>query len=229
MGLQDQLADINEILEKLRTLNNSLLKSGKPLSYLELELAKDYAKKIFESYISLSSGDELPNTTIKKEELPEKSNNLEETTGDVSKKTLNIQKTDTLDEAKKQKGNPSSDIKEQNRKAEESSEQSISKEEPISLNDKFREEKEDVASLNSVRHNDIRTGITLNDRISYVNVLFEGDNKSYEETMSKLDNMEHMHDALDFINDKIAPKFNWHEKEEIAQRFFEIIKLKIAD
>lgn len=81
-----------------------------------------------------------------------------------------------------------------------------------SLNDKLK-----VGGLN----------IGLNDKIAFINHLFEGKSEDYDRVLSQLNTFVAHENAINFIQDMVKPDYNnWEGKEEFETRFLEIIAAK---
>lgn len=65
--------------------------------------------------------------------------------------------------------------------------------------------------------------VGLNDRMAYVNALFNGSNDDFEMVISTLSTMESKEECQLFIRDTIRPDYNWEGKEETIDRFLEFI------
>jgi len=71
--------------------------------------------------------------------------------------------------------------------------------------------------------------IGLNDRLAYVNHLFENNNEDYDRVMSQLSTMDSFEEISDFIENIIKPDYNdWEGKEEYETRFLETIAQKFT-
>ena len=69
--------------------------------------------------------------------------------------------------------------------------------------------------------------IGLNDRLAYVNHLFENNNEDYDRVMSQLSTMDSFEEVSDFIENIIKPDYNdWEGKEDYETRFLETIAQK---
>lgn len=71
--------------------------------------------------------------------------------------------------------------------------------------------------------------IGLNDRLAYVNHLFENNNEDYDRVMSQLSTMDSFEEISDFIENIIKPDYNdWKGKEDYETRFLETIAQKFT-
>jgi len=67
--------------------------------------------------------------------------------------------------------------------------------------------------------------IGLNDRIAFINHLFEGHVEDYTRVLSQINTMHNFQDAQDFIKGKVKPDYNyWLNKDEYSERFMSIIE-----
>ena len=67
--------------------------------------------------------------------------------------------------------------------------------------------------------------IGLNDRLAFVNHLFENNNEDYDRVMSQLSTMDSFEEISDFIENIIKPDYNnWTGKEEYETRFLDTIE-----
>ena len=67
--------------------------------------------------------------------------------------------------------------------------------------------------------------IDLNDRLAFVQKLFNNNNKEYVETMSKLIVFNNWESTVNFIENKVKPKYNsWNENKILEKRFLDILK-----
>jgi hypothetical protein len=81
-------------------------------------------------------------------------------------------------------------------------------------------------SLNDKLFSNIQIG--LNDRITFVKNLFEGDQENYNRVISQLNTFKTEKEARKFINKMVKPDYNWSEHEELENRFMEIVSRKFA-
>jgi len=66
--------------------------------------------------------------------------------------------------------------------------------------------------------------IGLNDKLAFINHLFDGKIADYDRVVSQLNTMSNFDEADHYIKTKVKPDYNfWLEKDEYAERFMEII------
>lgn len=69
--------------------------------------------------------------------------------------------------------------------------------------------------------------IGLNDRIGFVQHLFNDSNEDFNRVMSQLNTFDTFEEAKNFINEMVIPDYdNWVGQEEYTERFMEIIEKK---
>jgi hypothetical protein len=90
-------------------------------------------------------------------------------------------------------------------------ETAIGEAQQLSLNDKL---------LNS----SIQIG--LNDRIAFVNHLFNFSQSEFNKTLSSLNACKNKQEALNYIHYSVKPNYNWKGKEELEERLILIIERK---
>jgi hypothetical protein len=67
--------------------------------------------------------------------------------------------------------------------------------------------------------------IGLNDKIAFIKHLFEGKSEDYERVISQLNTFESFSNAKQFLIDIVKPDYsNWANKEEVEERFFQILE-----
>ena len=70
--------------------------------------------------------------------------------------------------------------------------------------------------------------IDLNDRIAFVNHLFEGNQEDFNRVISQLNTIKTEKEAKQFILKMIKPDYNWSDKEPYEARLLEIIERRFA-
>lgn len=69
--------------------------------------------------------------------------------------------------------------------------------------------------------------IGLNDRIGFVNHLFNGSNEDFNRVLSQLNTFDTFEEAKTFINEMVIPDYNyWVGEEEYIERFMAIVEKK---
>ncbi len=92
-----------------------------------------------------------------------------------------------------------------------------------SLNEKFARFTDDVSDrANLSPLEDIKSGIGLGDRFLYIRELFGGSNDLFEETIKKLNEMDSMDKALQYLDEN----FNWNAESPTVITFLNVVKRK---
>ena len=68
--------------------------------------------------------------------------------------------------------------------------------------------------------------IGLNDRIAFVNKLFNFSQADFNRVLERLNAFEHRKDAMHFFEYQVKRKYNWKGKEDLEERFVELIERK---
>ena len=86
---------------------------------------------------------------------------------------------------------------------------------------------EQKKSLNDKLKSSISIG--LNDRLAFINHLFNGRVEDYDRVLSQLNTTTSIKEASDFIKNIVKPDYNhWIDKEQYEMRFMEIIESKFV-
>jgi hypothetical protein len=72
--------------------------------------------------------------------------------------------------------------------------------------------------------NNIQVG--LNDRIAFVNQLFDGSQQDFNRVVSQLNTFKTEEEAKNFIEEFVKPDYDWSAKEEFEQRLISLIERK---
>ena len=72
--------------------------------------------------------------------------------------------------------------------------------------------------------NNIQVG--LNDRIAFVNQLFDGSQQDFNRVVSQLNSFKTEKEAINFIKEFVKPDYDWSNKEEFEQRLINLIERK---
>ncbi len=74
-----------------------------------------------------------------------------------------------------------------------------------------------------------KINIGLNDRISFIKHLFNGDHEAYTSFIEQLNAFDNYEGALRYINQEVKPKYqNWEAKDEYEFRLLQLLELKFA-
>jgi len=164
-----------------------------------------------------TAGDEEPEE-IEKQEKPE----------DTDDRTLFNQKLLDFDENKPAESPDKGSVTEQETKspkAETVGEKYSGTEQ--SVNEKLAKDKQEKDVATKLQYSPITnlvSAIGINDRYKYTNELFDGDKNSFEQTIGKLDAMNNLDEAIEFISNN----FSWDETNDSYNSFMELIYRRFA-
>lgn len=97
------------------------------------------------------------------------------------------------------------------------------------LNDNFRKASASVADAHSNRKIDsLKNSISINQRFSFINELFDGDNLTYYQTIQTLDNFTDAPSATQYVTSTLANKYDWSKKQEHVNKLLRLIERKFA-
>jgi outer membrane biosynthesis protein TonB len=105
--------------------------------------------------------------------------------------------------------------------------------EKVTLNDQLRSKTPHVPGLAEVLETKakvatIASGISLNQKISFINELFDNDRPAYDAAIQQLDAFPTADAARAFVNGPLAASQKWAGKEEHVQRLLRLIERKFA-
>ena len=108
------------------------------------------------------------------------------------------------------------------------------------INDRFRADKPTIhenfmkaASSVSDSHgsqkiDSLKNSISINQRFSFINELFEGDNITYYQAIQKLETMTDLQQAKDYLIHEIGRKYDWSRKQEHVSKLLRLLERKIS-
>ena len=71
---------------------------------------------------------------------------------------------------------------------------------------------------------DIRSAISLNDRILFINMLFDQDPMAFQESLTKINQMSSIDEVVEYI---VAERPEWNLESETVYRFMMAVRRKI--
>lgn len=69
----------------------------------------------------------------------------------------------------------------------------------------------------------------LNDRLAFINNLFDGSSADFNRVVSQLNSFENYSEAQNFIEDQIKPDYNWEDKADYEERFLEALEQRMEE
>jgi hypothetical protein len=74
----------------------------------------------------------------------------------------------------------------------------------------------------------LREAISINQRFSFINELFNGENMEYHAAVQHLDSLPNIEQARAYITDTLAPRYDWGRKEEHMNKLLKLIERKFS-
>jgi len=74
----------------------------------------------------------------------------------------------------------------------------------------------------------LREAISINQRFSFINELFGGENMDYHAAIQHLDALPTADQARAYVADDLAPRYDWSRKEEHVNKLLKLIERKFA-
>lgn len=205
---------------------------------------KEKAKDIYEKLSVLTFIDDYlattPNLKISKEELLKKIekevSNIEETRSVDTSTTKELEQEVKTEEVKNEDiFEPKFDavkidiesLRSDQISSKEEFRDAISADKTSTLFDDVERKGSEKKSLNdSLVKNTIQVG--LNDRIAFVNHLFNFNQQDFNRVLSQLNTFKGEREAKDFIYNNVKPDYNWEGKEEYEERLITLIERKFS-
>ena len=98
-----------------------------------------------------------------------------------------------------------------------------------SLNDRLKQEKTELGSrLKEAPIKDLRKGIGINDRFTFVNELFRGDEAMYERSIKTINGFNIYSEAEYWITRELKLKLAWDEDRETVQHFYQLVRRRFS-
>jgi len=98
-----------------------------------------------------------------------------------------------------------------------------------SLNDKLKQEKKElVHALKDSPIKDLRKAVGINDRFTFINELFRGDEAMYERSIKTINGYNIFSEAEYWMNRELKLKLGWHEDSEAVQHFYHLVRRRFS-
>ena len=209
---------------------------------------RDKAKEVYEKLAVLAFVDEYikttPNASISKDELLKK---IDKTLKKKSERKVDSNKpegkeadqasTDTAASNKKEDTvfEPKFEsvkidlqtLKSNQISSKEEFRDAISADKTSTLFDEDADNGSSKKTLNEKLTNETIT-VGLNDRIAFVNNLFNYDQTAFNRVLSKLNTFKSENEAKDFLLNTVKPDYDWSSKEEYEERLYALIERKFS-
>ena len=98
-----------------------------------------------------------------------------------------------------------------------------------SLNDKLRQQSDEVGELlKGSPIKDLRKGIGINDRFSFITELFRGDEPMYERSIKTINSFNIFPEAQYWINRELIVKLGWDVDAETVKHFYQLVRRRFS-
>lgn len=74
----------------------------------------------------------------------------------------------------------------------------------------------------------LKEAISINQRFSFINELFNGENMEYHAVIQHLDTLPDAEEARQYVTDELATKYDWTRKEDHVGKLLKLIERKFA-
>jgi hypothetical protein len=98
-----------------------------------------------------------------------------------------------------------------------------------SLNDRLNQQKTELAHvLKDTPIKDLRKGVGINDRFTFVNELFRGDEAMYERSIKTINGFHILSEAEYWINRELKVKLGWNDTNNTVQHFYHLVRRRFS-
>lgn len=206
--------DRKEVREELKNLASKILSMNE--GDIEWEDLKNDCLRIYEELVILTRLNEIPEP----EEINPAETFVEQQETQVDLKEEQEQEYPTLSDLFVPTFN---DIKEDMSQKEEFKD-TVSLEETEKLFETKREEIRQLSLNDRLVGSSIQVG--LNDRIAFVNKLFNFSQSDFNKVLTRLNEFNTREEALHYVQYQVKTNYNWKGKEELEERFISLIERK---
>ena len=84
------------------------------------------------------------------------------------------------------------------------------------------------SQFNTRNQKDLKGMISLNDKLLFVRDLFNGYSLAYSEALELLNRFDNFEAADNFLKQNYAPKNNWAQKQDVTDKFYEILNRRFS-
>lgn len=108
---------------------------------------------------------------------------------------------------------------------------------PLTLNERIQQQKKAVANntqqyqtaVSADRSLDLRSAVSLNDKLLFIKDLFNGYSLAYSEALEILNKYDSLSEADAFLQTNYALKNNWSEKPQTVEKFYALLRKKFTN
>ncbi|MBA3646940.1 MAG: hypothetical protein H0W62_00050 [Chitinophagales bacterium] len=211
---------ISLLTAKINNLLDSIRKNNGQFTSIDKDLIAGYTRELYELVLTIQTVNQpLQNNfePIQKEEMKidinrTKSNGIKDKREDFlnGKQEISFNKLPPYPEEAFQKKSIAEVYAEKNDRG--------------TLNEKYKKQNGELADrLKQTPIKDLKGYIGLNKRFTFINSLFNGDEKYYEEVISKLNSSRNYEEAILYVQTKLMNKLEWNASDPLVADFFHLI------
>lgn len=98
-----------------------------------------------------------------------------------------------------------------------------------SLNDRLKQDKTELAHvLKDAPIKDLRKGIGINDRFTFINELFRGDEPMYERSIKTINGFNIFSEAEYWMSRELKFKLGWDDSKDLVQHFYQLVRRRFS-
>jgi len=84
------------------------------------------------------------------------------------------------------------------------------------------------SQFNSRQAQDLKSMISLNDKLLFVRDLFNGYSLAYNEALELMNRFDSVEAAQNFLKQNYAAKNNWNDKQDVADKFYDLLARRFS-
>lgn len=96
------------------------------------------------------------------------------------------------------------------------------------LSETLRQDRTATLADKAPKVESLREAISINQRFSFINELFNGENMEYHAAIQHLDTLSNPETAKRYVNEELATKYQWVRKEEHVNKLLKLIDRKFG-
>ncbi|GAA4339854.1 hypothetical protein GCM10023149_50840 [Mucilaginibacter gynuensis] len=101
--------------------------------------------------------------------------------------------------------------------------------EPVTINQRISVQMAEKSAPVQQPISDLKSAITLNDKLLFVKDLFNGYSLAYSEAVEILNRFNNFEEAERFLNSNYVAKNNWDAKPQTSEKFFNLLRRRYAN
>jgi len=213
----NEFQKIRSLSAKIEQLLESANRSGK-FSVIDKDLLTNYVRELYELIVAIQPGRIESRPIEETEERKPKREQPKVQVEEEEEDNENYTEEQPAEEPPRQKKNdtPKKSITEIYSQRDGNGK--------VTVNEKFKRQGLEVADrLKQTPIKDLKAYIGLNKRFTFINTLFNGDEKRYEETITRVNEFKSYEEAAGYIQNNVLQSFEWKNDEPLVDEFFTLL------